>query len=1016
MESSGILVTLFSLIIIGCILAGIIYAAYYVYRKNAREQKNYERSLKMVQILIHLPPSSDDKDDKGRDQRDVNDELISNAQRMYDVIASTATRGFHSRLYGQRHISFEIVASGGLIHYYVAVPYLLVDSIKQAILAAYPTARLEEVEEINVFSKAGKISGTLGGEMRLKREYIYPIYTFKDSKTDAMGGILNAMTQAQRGDGVGIQILLRPAHDNWSKQIDKRVQGMRDNKKSGGDAALEYAGQIMEALWKPPELQKKEQNGEPKKLTGNQQAQIDAMEEKARHSGFETLIRIVVSTPSSARSHQLLTGVQAAFAQFNSAIGNGFKFEPATNIENFVTDYIMRFFPAERRSDILNTVELATVFHLPTSTDIPSQQVERQMFREVDGPTQEMTEGNLLGFNVFRGVRKAIRISDEDRLRHVYVMGSTGMGKSVFLERQALQDMQRGRGFAVIDPHGDLVEGILGLVPENRIQDVIYFNPADMEHPIGLNLFEVSPDDPDPEQTKDYIISETINMFYSLYDPNHQGIVGPRMANIVRYASLLAMAGPDGGTFMDIPKILNDPEYAKPRIKYLTNQRAIDFWTKEWPNSQRSNDAGEVTSWVVSKWADFENTMTNNILGQKKSGFDIRDIMDNHKILLVNLSKGKLGEMSSKLLGMVFVMKFQAAAMSRANIPESERQDFTLYVDEFQNFATDSFESILSEARKYRLSLVVANQFMGQLIDKIREAIHGNVGTYIIGRCGTDDVDEVAKMLQPVFQPEDLLFMPNYTAAVKMLIKGVPTKPFSMSLPPLMQRSNPELAQVIAQMSAQRYGRPRAEVEAEIKARWGSSNPVPEKKAAQSVITAKPASGNSFVDNWLKQRKQSARTAGSVQVATAPKSLLSANPVPAQPVTPQAAGRTSQVRPVAMRQASSGISANAGQNSTLRPKATAPTTTPAPAAAPKPTFQPLTNQTQYGGSPAPVRPVQQIVNQPKSMQQPLPPRNTYPSSEQVVRNTQNFAYRAPQQTKAPEVTRDDDSGFTMSFH
>lgn len=890
MLDTSVVAIIVSIIVIGGILAGVVSLAYFTYRKTAREEKRYERSLKMVQILIHLPPSSDDKDDKGRDQRDLNDEVISQAQTMYTVIASTATRGFHSRLYGQRHMSFEIVASGGLVHYYAVVPYILLDNIKQAILAAYPTARLEEVKEIELFNRASKIAGVLGGEFTLTKPYIYPIATYKETKRDAMGAILNALTSAQRGEGVGIQILVRPAHDNWSKRIDKKTGEIRDGKKQNSDQALSYFSQMMEVLWKPPELQGKD--GETKPLTGNEQAQVEAMEEKARHSGFETMIRVVVSTPNSARSHQLLTGVEAAFAQFNSPMGNGFKFTPAANIENFTTDYIMRFFPPERTSDILNTVELATIFHLPTSTDIPSQQVERQAFPEVDGPTEPMLTGNVLGYNVFRGLRKEIRLADEDRLRHMYVMGSTGMGKSVFLRGQAIQDMKRGRGFAVIDPHGDLVEDILGTVPENRIQDVIYFNPADMEHPLGLNLFEISPDDPDPEHTKDYIISETINMFYSLYDPNRQGFVGPRMANIVRYAALLAMAGPNGGTFMDIPKILNDPDYAKPRIQYLTDPRAIDFWTKEWPNSQRSNDAGEVTSWVVSKWADFENTMTRNILGQTKSSFDIRDIMDHHKILLVNLSKGKLGDIPSKLLGMVFVMKFQAAAMSRANIPESERQDFTLYVDEFQNFATDSFESILSEARKYRLSLVVANQFMGQLTDKIRGAVHGNVGTYIIGRCGTDDVDDVVKLLQPVFQSSELINIPNFTAAVKMLIHGKPTRPFSMELPKPMGDPNPQLAAAIAQISAEKYGCPRAKVEAEINARLSTGRPTPTLKPAQPVITAKPSHDTSLVDNWIKRRQSApVQTIATPTMRPAsvviPRSATSPATKPVAPIQPQ---------------------------------------------------------------------------------------------------------------------------------
>ena len=888
-------VSVMTLLVLVAIVAVVIYT---MLRKKARAQKNYERALKMVQIMIHLPPSSEDKEVGSRDIRDVTDETVSQAQTMYNIIASTATKGFHSRIYGQRHMGFEIVASDGLVHYYAIVPYVLLDNVKQAIMAAYPTARLEEVEEINLFSQTGSISGTLGGEFTLAKSYVYPIATYKETKRDAMGAILNALTMVKRGDGLGIQILLRPAREGWTKKIEDQARGIREGKKqSSSGVDFGYFAQILEALWKPPTMSEKEQG--IKQLSGTDQSKVEAMEEKARHAGYEVLIRLVASSSNAARSQALLTGLQSAFSLFNLPTGNSLIFKPTNNIEDFVTSYIMRFFPAERTSDILNTVELASIFHLPNQANIPSSQVERQTFKEVDGPTQPMNEGLLLGYNVFRGTKKPIRLSTDDRRRHVYVMGSTGMGKSVFLENLALQDMLAGKGFCFVDPHGDSAEKLLGMVPRERIQDVIYFNPSDMEHPIGMNLFEVGPDDPDPARTKDRIISETINMFYSLYDPNRQGIVGPRMANIVRYAALLAMADPNGGTFMDIPKLLNDPDFAKPKIQFLTNQRAIDFWTKEWPNSQRSNDAGEVTSWVVSKWADFENTMMTNILGQVHSSLNIREIMDNNKILLVNLSKGRLSEMSAKLLGMVFVMKFQEAAMSRANIPESQRKDFCLYVDEFQNFATDSFESILSEARKYRLNLIVANQFVGQLIEKVREAVNGNVGTYIVGRVGSEDVETMVKTFQPVFQAEDLLYMPNYTAAVKMLIDGRPTAPFSMQLPPPMGHSDPELAKAIAKLSASKYGRPRAEVEAEINKRLASVKPTPTRRIADPVITAKPKSpsgtGDQFLDNWLIKRQNIASSkpststtpAATMPASSAVKKAASPpnpfNPVPAVP-------------------------------------------------------------------------------------------------------------------------------------
>ncbi len=886
---------------IAAVAGAIVSVGFLQSRKSFRESKNYERGLKMIPLLIHLPPSSDDIDTGSRDSRDVTEETISQAQVMYNVISSTATRGFKSKFYGQRHMTFELVASQGIIKYYVVVPFALLDMIKQAVAAAYPTARLEEVEENNLFSKVGKISGTIGGELTLKKEYALPIATYQESKRDAMRAILNALATASRDDGIGVQILLRPAPEGWTKNIEKMVDNIRKGRKvrsgSGGGDFAKTARDLLEALWKPPEAGSQKEAAEQKPLTGTEQALIEALEDKARYSGYEVLIRIVASSSTSARSQVLLQNVISSFSLFDSPTKNGFKFTPTKNIEQFVTSYIFRFFPPEIRSNIINTVELATIFHLPDQSNITTSQLQRQASKQVDGPTELLSEGFLLGYNLFRGVKKPIRLGTVDRRRHTYIIGQTGTGKSVLLENLALQDMLDGRGFAFVDPHGDSAEKLLAMVPKERVEDVIYFDPGDMESPVGLNLFEISPDDPDPERTKDYIISEISNMLYSLYDPGHTGIVGPRMENIVRNAALLLMSDPKGGTYMDIPKVLVDPEFMKSKLQYLTNQRALDFWTKEWPASQRSNESGEVVSWVVSKWAPFENALMSNILGQIKSGFDIRKVMDEKKILLVNLSKGRMGEMPAKLLGMVFVMKFQAAAMSRANIPEDQRQDFCLYVDEFQNFATDSFESIMSEARKYKLNLIVANQFMTQLTDKIREAVIGNVGTVICARIGTTDAELMVKKFTPTFDAEDLMKLPNYEGVASVMINGVPSSPFSMAFLPPMGHANPQLADALRKLSAAKYGKDRRIVEQEIfkRLRAGDEAREADKKKRleamrNSSVTppraANPAAADgkaapSFLDDWLAKRQQT-KPASAVpkQPLSNTASSLATKPVP----------------------------------------------------------------------------------------------------------------------------------------
>lgn len=864
-------------IVLTALIVGGVFWAISI-RGSMRESKNYERGLKMVPVWIHLPPASDDINNQAnsRDQRDLVEEVLSQAQSMYNIIASTAMKGFRSKVYGQRHVSFEIVARDGLIFYYTVVPTVLLDVIKQAVAAAYPSARLEEVAEHTVFSKVGQMTGTIGGEFTLKKDYSLPIATYVDSKRDASRALLNALSAAGREDGVGIQILIRPASEGWTSHIYKRVEKIRKDRATGkaargGMSGLVSLRDIVEAPWKPPQTSEEKKSDErtvETQLTNVEQKEIEAIEEKARYPGFEVLIRVVVSSNTAARSQVLLNNIVSAFSLFDSASFNGLKFTLTKDVDSLVTAYIFRFFPQAMKSSILNSVELATLFHLPDQKSIPTSQVQRQMSKQVDGPTQVMNDGLLIGYNEFRGIKKPIRISDKDRRRHVHVIGQTGVGKSVLQENLAFQDMMDGRGFAFVDPHGDSVEALLSKVPKERVEDVIYFNPSDMDNPIGLNMFEF--DNPDQ---KDFLVQEAISMLYGLYDPGHTGIVGPRLEHIFRNCALLLMSDPSGGTFVDIPKLLIDQEFMKSKLKYVTDQQVLDFWTKEFPASQRSNEAGEVISWVVSKFGPFiSNDAMRNIIGQTRSGFNFPDIMNNNKILLVNLSKGKMGDLNSKLIGIIFVMKFQAAAMARASMPEEERKDFTLYVDEFQNFATDSFETILSEARKYRLSLVLGNQFMTQLKEELREAIIGNVGTTITGRIGITDAEIMVKRYQPVFDAEDLTKLPNFESVVVAQIQGVPSAPFSMNWIPPMGHANGQLSDALKRLSAAKYGRPRAEVEKEIFARLApsKSSVAPSNKS----IPTKPNSG-SFLDEWLAKRKQ----LGGGQGTTAPQT--------ARPVVPQ---------------------------------------------------------------------------------------------------------------------------------
>jgi hypothetical protein len=866
MDIIKIFVTIFILLVI---VAMVFLFVFTQYRKTLREAKNYERGLKMVPMYIHIPPSSDDLEANGRDERDITEEILSQAQVMYNIISSTATKGFKSRIYGQRHLSFEILAHEGLVHYYAVVPAVLTDVVRQAIASAYPSARLEEIEEHNIFSQAGKLSGTIGGEFTLKKNYVYPIATYQESKRDAARALLNALSTVTHDDGAVIQLMFRPANESWVKNSIFAANKIRKDKatKGSGVGSIFRPKDLMEALWKPPEIN--ETKPEDKQLSSLEQGLVEAIEEKTRHPGYEVLIRVIVSSNTATRSQALLKNIIAAFSLFDSSTNNGFKFSVSKDIEELVTAYIFRFFPQTVTQNILNSVELATIFHLPDQNNTPTSQVQRQMAKQVDGPIQIMEEGFLLGYNEFRGTKKQIRLSTNDRRRHTYFIGQTGTGKSSLLENLAFQDMMDGRGFAFIDPHGDSAERLLGSIPKERVEDVIYFCPGDMENPLGLNLFEFETQD-----QRDFLIQEAIAMLYKLYDPGHTGIIGPRYEHWFRNAALTIMSDPNGSTFIDIPQVFNDQAFTDQKMKYVTDRTVLDFWNKEMAQTSDANKS-EVLGWFVSKFGAFlSNEMMRNILGQTKSGFNLREIMDNKKILLVNLSKGRTGELNSQLLGMIFVMKFQAAAMGRASMPEDEREDFALYVDEFQNFATDSFATILSEARKYRLNLILANQFMTQLTDNIRESILGNIGTVVSGRLGITDAEILQKKFAPTFNAEDLTKLPNYQTIASVLINGVPSAAFSMTLLPPMVKPNPQLQDALKKLSAAKYGRPRAQVEKEIFARLGAGDAAKKAKldaikneaqknqisklssSDQTGIANKNNNGSSFLDEWLVKRQQ----------------------------------------------------------------------------------------------------------------------------------------------------------------
>ena len=800
------------------VFAAVTFSAFLIIRRKQRYNTNLRRGLSMVALRIYLPPMSEDVDTKSRDSREVVDENLSKAASLYGLLTSIAEKkGFKTAYYGQEHIAFEIIAKGSSVCFYAAAPENLVPLIRQAITSTYKSARVEETEEHNLFDPEIAAESVVGGSLVLKENYAYPISTYVESRQDIMRPLLGALADLGEKDGAGVQLLLRPAHEQWTKA----AQEVAKAKSKKGGSSDSFFKELLVSPFKSPESDSSEKKPRPE-ISNLDKNLVEAIEKKITQPGFEVFIRLITSTPKLQDSRNIYNNLVSTFALLDAPKSNGFKPQPAKDVAKFASDFNLRLFPQQTRKNILNSTELATIFHLPDESNIPTSQVERQKSKQVDGPRNFLEEGLLLGHNVFRGNRREVVLGDEDRMRHMYVVGQTGTGKSVFLENLVLQDIEADKGFAFVDPHGETAESIISRIPPGQADKIVYFHPGNMEYPMGLNIFEY--DNPDQQ---DFLIQEAITMLYKLYDPHQQGIMGPRYEHVFRNAAKLVMAGPNGGTFIDIPKLFVDRQFVEQKLRHVSDQTVIDFWRKEIVDMAKSSEFGDLKNWFLAKFSAFlSNNMMRNILGQNKSSFDLRRIMDEGQMMIINLSLGQVGELNMKLLGMLFVIKFQMAAMSRADTSEGQRPDFTLYIDEFQNFATDSFANILSAARKYHLALVVANQHTSQLTEEIRDSVYGNVGTAIAFRINAQDAENMIKQFySPTFEIDDLTRLPLGHTVVRTLVEGAPTVPFNMMTQPPLEAYDLVARKALEKRLLQKHGRPRKEVEKEISERLAVEPP-----------------------------------------------------------------------------------------------------------------------------------------------------------------------------------------------
>jgi hypothetical protein len=771
-----------------------------VKRKKAEEQLEYNLTF----LQVRLPPD--------------NEIEIKSAEHLFSNLMGFKKSFWQTLFSGQYRISFEIVAKQEGIGFYVVIPDDIAPLVEKQINAAYPSAEIDIVNPQEIWDRGDY---TKVSELKLKNASYYPIKVYEDLKNDSLSSLTNSMSKLDRDAVIAVQFVLQPAPDSW---------------RNVGQA---YINRIKQKSYSS--------EGKSSVDTGY----LENIEKKISHPGFYTKVRVISIDKDKVAAENNIRNLVSAFEQFTDVRNNKFyrKTGWSSFEEKLIDDFIYRRihvkdwtvpimgFQLYSNTSILNTVELATVFHFPNK-NVGTPNVMWLTARRASAPSHIPTQGLYLGKSIFRGVKQEIYMKEKDRARHFYIIGQTGTGKSQFMMSLVLQDINNGEGLALIDPHGTDIDELLEKIPPEREKDVILFDAADTERPFGINLLEAHSED-----EKHMIVNAFIALLYKLYDPNHQGIMGPQLERAIRNVMLTAMSDPQA-SMVDVMRLLIDSKYVNKFMDKIDDPMVKRFWTDEMAKTTESQKS-EKMGYFVSKFDRFvTERLMRNMLGQPKSSINFHDIMAQKKILLVDLAKGKIGEENSNFIGLLLVPRILAAALARHTfIGKQEFPNFFLYVDEFQNFATPDFATILSEARKYKLNLTVAHQFVAQLQDEIKNAIFGNVGTMSVFRVGTEDAEFLEPYFTPAFQKADLSNLPMGNSYMRLLVDGQPTLPFSMAVDWDMisaTHKDKSVAERIREHSRMTYGTPLAEVEAYINERAGMNQVEEEKPAMQNPF--RPAS------------------------------------------------------------------------------------------------------------------------------------------------------------------------------
>lgn len=823
-------------------IVGLIALIIFLIMWRIRARRNLERSLNMVFLQISVP-IKDSKEDRERESeqyssgksfKEVNDVMT----HLYEALHSIYNSDWVRKVTGQDFLSCEYVVLEGLLRFFMVVPRNLKSLIEKQVTAFYPDVFIEQVEDYNIFREGYRSSGMY---VRLSKPNMFPIRTYQFLGSDPFNNIANTLSKIDHDEGVAIQVMLRPMPNGWQEKGRKKAEELFQGKKKKTFLqklnVFAWIGTLLRLLVHGADQEKFTENPDTDKMTTRttplMDEQVKLMETKNVKVGFETLVRVVSSAKTAYRAKQVANEVMNSFAQFNAPNNNGFTKTKYFSLKTLLRGFILRdikkgwlqrlMHPGPM---ILCSEEVASVFHFPNIKYNRSPVIKWQEFKIAAAPNNCPTEGLFLGNNVFRGDTKAVHIKRDDRRRHFYIIGKSGTGKTTILKTMINQDLQNGEGTCLIDPHGDLAEGVRSHIPRSRADDVVIFDPGDLERPMGLNILEAY-----TKEQKEFMSQEALAIFIKLFG---EEIMGPRLQHYFRNGCLTLMDDDEeGATLIDLPRLFTDDSWQRYKVNKVKNPVVKAFWEKEMA-ATGAREKQEMIPYFSAKFGPFiTNAQIRNIIGQTKSGFDFRRVMDDGKILLCNLSKGKVGDLNAQLLGMIMVAKLQMAAMSRVDILEEERKDFYLYVDEFQNFVTDSFASILSEARKFRLDLIMAHQYISQITKMsgggkgthedttIRDAVFGNVGSMMCFKIGAQDAEYMAKEFSPVFSEQDLINIANYQAYIKLNIDNATSRAFSMSTVYDPSKGDLEAAEAYKQLSRLKFARERNFVEREIYRRVG---------------------------------------------------------------------------------------------------------------------------------------------------------------------------------------------------